>query len=569
MKKNRLCVEGLIASNRLLVYDNNNSFLKELLSLDEEPCAEVANLVSNVSPSVSKDNYSLIKDAALEYGFSVDLDNVNQLRFHFQFEDAARYLKTVPNINNDDNLLLIQAMISYLINKGNTDKLGKETRRLFESLILLYPDENHAYLYLSIIDFQIGDFESSILNLKKAMKISFETGNSHQIFDFLLTLDIDTNKLRTPAPLIAYEMMIRIFIKELAFTNKHHELCNIFDRVEPFVEKYKQTFFADMGNIFTDFGYFEIGLVYYKKCLKRLSVIENTDESQALVYCNIGTNYANQDRHSDAIMSYLESIKLKQDYYEAWRNKASSEGFLLNYKDGAESMEKAIFYLKSGDNYQSEKLQSYIEQKETYDNLSSSTILFTQIKDDSEVERLLKTAESIMFKLSMSKQIKEDFDFSLVLLEYGKAIETMLDEHISKRIRIHIFEEISLEKQQKYLYNKGMIKNRYFYGTKHMHSLPKTLKNILGEKPKTISLGQWGYLEEDLRKSKNNGLVKLISEYLKKDTQYDMNKIYEICDSIVELRNGSAHRGIKEMEEVWDLRKSIIEPINEAIKIIY
>ncbi|KGK99657.1 hypothetical protein LI82_00060 [Methanococcoides methylutens] len=567
--KIKLCTEGLIVSNRLIIFNKNNLFLEELLSLDEEPCTEIVNLFKNKLSSTSRDCNSLLKESALKYGYSSHLDNVNQLRFHFQFEDATRYLNTIPNINGDNNLLLTKSMISYLLNKGNMNQLEKKTRPLFEDVIFHYPEDNFPYLYLSLIDFEIGNFESAALNLEKSLDISYATGNSHQAFDFLLTLDIDTNKLQSPAPLIAFDMIIRIFIKELASTGKYREMCNIFDGIEPCLEKYMKTFFADIGNAFTDFGFFEMGLSYYNKCLERLSAIEKVQEHQALVYCNIGTNYANQNLHRDAIVNYSKSIKLKKDYHEAWRNKASSEGFLLNYKDGAKSMEKAIFYLNSNENYQSEKLQSYRKQKETYDNLSSSTILFTQIKNDPEVDKLLRTAESIMFKLSMNKQIKESFDFSLVLLEYGKAVETMLDEHISRKIRKYIFEEVPLEKRKKYLYTDGKVKNRYFYGTKNTHSLPQTLKNILREEPKTISLGQWGYVEEDLKKAKNNDVVRLVSKYLKENTQYDMPKIYEVCDTIVELRNGSAHRGIKGIDEVWDLRKSVIEPINDAIKIIY
>jgi hypothetical protein len=493
----------------------------------------------------------------------------NSLQDRFQFKEAALWLNLADRAKEDEDTKLALAILSYITSEYNIDKINQSSRNLFEQFIETYPENVLGHEFLGIIYIASGEKNKGILEIEKSINLAFKYGISYGTYDYLLPLDYDTKKLLLPAKEVSYEMVIRVLIKELlSFCNKS-EIMYIIDTIEKYVNVHKKTFYLNIGTAFTDFGFYGEGLEYYFKELEKVKS-QNEKDLIALVYNNIGTNYTNQNIHDEAIKYYSKALKFKENYAFAWRNKASSEGFIVNYKDGLTSIENAIKYLDKSHKDYEEKLAIFEKQRDTFSFFAKNVIAFENIKeDDDDVRKILKTAESLLYKIAQSDDIDEDFDYSLVLLEYGKAIETLLDNHVSAKVRKAIFEDMDSNKKKTFFYKDDTVKNLYYFGNqdKKIHSLPPSLKSLLRKPQKTISLGQWQYVKNDLE-IKNNGLIRLVSECFQQVVNCDLDELSQICDSIYDIRNGSAHKGTKSKDYVLERRRELIENINEAINLV-
>ncbi|WP_321431073.1 tetratricopeptide repeat protein [uncultured Methanolobus sp.] len=493
----------------------------------------------------------------------------NSLQDRFQFEEAKLWYSLADRVKEDEDTKLALAILSYVTSDYDIDIINQDSITLFEQFVETYPENVLGHEFLGIIYIANKNKNQGIQEIEKSINLAFKYGISYGTYDYLLPLDYDTNKLLLPTKEVSYEMVIRVLIKELlSFCNKN-ELRHIIDLIEKYVNVHKKTFYLDIGTAFTDFGFYDEGLEYYLKEREKVKS-QNEKDLTALVYNNIGTNYANQNIHDEAIKYYSKALKFKENYASAWRNKASSEGFILNYKDGFTSMENAIKCLDKSHKDYEEKLSFFEKQKDTFAFFAKNVLAFENIsEDDDEVRKILKTAESILYKIAQTDDVDEDFDYSLVLLEYGKAIETLLDNHVSAKVRKAIFEDMDNNKKKTFFYKDGTVKKLYYFGNKDkkIHSLPPSLKSLLGKPQKTISLGQWQYVKNDLE-IKNNGLIRLVSLCFHKVINCDLDEIAQICDSIYDIRNGSAHKGTKSKEYVLERRSELIENINEAIKLV-
>ncbi|GFO98114.1 uncharacterized protein ig2599ANME_2331 [groundwater metagenome] len=229
---------------------------------------------------------------------------------------------------------------------------------------------------------------------------------------------------------------------------------------------------------------------------------------------------------------------------------------MANYKEGLISINKAIEYIPKEKGISGEKIEAYKSQKEYFEHMANDVLILEKIPDE-DIKNNLISAETILFKAYQN--FNEYFDFSMALVEYGKAVEWMLHNEISVKIRKEILNK----------YN-GRIPDKYWRRNGKIYSLPDSLKSIFRKKKeKTISLGQWSYLPSDLERNIKNPVVRDVSDYIKQNIPYEMDTIYEICNDIADIRNGSAHKGKKNREDVLKLRKEIIQPINYIISKIY
>lgn len=99
--------------------------------------------------------------------------------------------------------------------------------------------------------------------------------------------------------------------------------------------------------------------------------------------------------------------------------------------------------------------------------------------------------------------------------------------------------------------------------------MPKPLKKLLDIEEKSISLGQWIYINNDLKKTMSNPVVKHIFSYFTNRFDGNMDYIIDACDVISELRNNSAHLEIKSKEDVQKFRNEINYILNDVINRLY
>lgn len=449
-------------------------------------------------------------------------------------------------------------LLVYYKSEKNIRESNQNVRIFLEDTISSHPEEMLVYVYLGLIELLNDDFDLSIERFQEAINLAFKNGVSDPTYDYLLPLDIDTNKMMQPPKIVSFIMVIRLLIKELLLNGKKKDLFSLFEILEKTVSKYygKTMYYTDIGSAFTDFGFFSDGVDYYNKALS----LASSNETKAMIHTNIGSNYANQDKHSDAILKYIKAIELDDKNSATWRDKAFSEFYLANFKEALVSINKAIECTKNNAKI-SEKTKHYETFRNSFEDFAHECIGFESIVDD-DVKNILFSAESLLFNLYQKFDEIDVFDFSLVLVAYGKAIETMLHYNVSLKIKQEILHN---KKYGKYFYKPEKIHYRYIRGDKN-YRLPFTLKDII-ESDLSISLGQWAFFDKDL--VNNNPIVRSVSEYIDENLQYDMKTIVNTCGNIYKIRNGSAHKGTKPREEVMEIRNDIIQSINELISTIY
>ena len=95
------------------------------------------------------------------------------------------------------------------------------------------------------------------------------------------------------------------------------------------------------------------------------------------------------------------------------------------------------------------------------------------------------------------------------------------------------------------------------------------MKKLLDVEEKSISLGQWIYITNDLKYNLSNPVVKNIFTYFANRFNGNIDYIVDACDVISELRNNSAHLDIKNKDDVLKLRNEINYILNDIINRLY
>ena len=165
------------------------------------------------------------------------------------------------------------------------------------------------------------------------------------------------------------------------------------------------------------------------------------------------------------------------------------------------------------------------------------------------VYSMLQTGDYLYFTKydELSKQEPEnDLDYSPIIAQYGKGIERLLDEIITQPLR----DSNCIRSMKLNEYNKL-----------------KRLKTVLIDK-KSVSLGQWRYLDKDLSSIEDKNLKnKLRKRYFSLLTKNDRIKLENYCFKLSDLRNGAAHVTYNSKDDVIKKRKDIVDLINSIIAI--
>ena len=218
------------------------------------------------------------------------------------------------------------------------------------------------------------------------------------------------------------------------------------------------------------------------------------------------------------------------------------------------------------DSAHSRKIESYESLKDVYHNLSRNAINYNKIIDQ-DVVVIFKTGDKLLPEPLVVLNSKK-VDYSLVLAEYGKAIETALYNVIVSDLREYIFSKYPAPVESQYFIGKDEFENEGICDIS-----PKGLKNALNCKEGvTISLGSWKkFIQEEVfsYKSFKNPYIEESYEFLRSYMpENEWNALVENCAVIAEYRNNSSHYGMKPLNYVFDKRSDAIRKINEIIDIL-
>jgi len=188
--------------------------------------------------------------------------------------------------------------------------------------------------------------------------------------------------------------------------------------------------------------------------------------------------------------------------------------------------------------------------KERNKFLPGEGILYYSHIPDTEVYGIFKTAEKLTQLIYNHDKNLEDAG-SIGFNEYAKGYEVMLDIKVRKPIQKYIHTKYPSLVQKKRELCEQRIKEKI------LDSYSK----------KTISLGEWEYFEQNLKKCSEIG--EKIQEFIQKNWGNSFYKLIKIASNLVDDRNDSSHREIQSMAKFLMSRKEIVRDLNEAIIILY
>ncbi|WP_209615791.1 tetratricopeptide repeat protein [Methanolobus bombayensis] len=463
------------------------------------------------------------------------------LRNSFQFERESEYLKMALKIKENEQLKLNLAISKY--NQSNVP----EAKNDFVKLILSSDKKivTQSYLYLAFIDFQQDNNQKGLENISRAIVPLIKTlshlDNCKQEVDdiehqFTPEEEIEAIEILPPA--------IKLCIDNLIPIKKPNVLKEVLDNIFDHSAKLSQpSIHHDMICIACKVLFVK-GLVEEALLLSEMSIGQLSADKQLEISANEYTAhmYFDLGMHDKSIKYLKDALKIDSQYPDLWKNLGLNYEQLLDFNNAEKSIDKAMEI--EADHPGLEKL------KEKYNRLKKDTINFNKIKDDN-IKKFFMSAERLV--LDIPKSVNEDeFDFTMALVSYGKGVESLLHKKVSIKLRKKIHKKHGFP-----------IPDDYF------RNLPASLKNILGKKDRTITLGSWPYIFDDCKNYSFNPIVEEANNYFLARFHKNKNIVFKSCKTVSDYRNGSAHYTSKTMNEIMKDRKIIIEQVNNIIDVLY
>lgn len=469
------------------------------------------------------------------------------LRNSFQFEREAMYLNTALKVQDSSEIKFDIGVSSY--NNGNF----VEAKSRFEEL-LPYSDidvEIKSQIYLSLINFQLSNdsknlesifdaFLPFILSLSALKNTTDEDAEIKQDFR-QECINIVTGLIKK-TDMENLQPVIELCVTNVMLLKKYKILTQIFDDI---LELSAQMCPQDIHLVLVYnviVSLFNKGLTDEAVNLSKKSIEHfNTDEMKIAALDSTANLYFLLGQHKKSISYLNESFEINSKYPNLWKNQALNYEKLLDFNKAEECIDKALEIVPNNPNLEG--------LKEKYNHLKKDTINFIKL-NDGDVTKFFMSAERLT--LDLSKSINEDeFDFTMALVSYGKGLESMLHNNISKPLRKKIHKKYGILSKQK------------------VRSLPSSLQQILGQKEKTISLGSWSYIMNDCKKYIKSPIVRESRDYFAGKLNKNRDIIFDSSKIVSDYRNGSAHYTSKTIDEIMADRKIIVDKINNVIDVFY
>lgn len=197
------------------------------------------------------------------------------------------------------------------------------------------------------------------------------------------------------------------------------------------------------------------------------------------------------------------------------------------------------------------------EGKKQLDEYLSDQISFESIQD-SKVKSIFKTAEHLFRSQYADITLdcnRKNLDLSIILFNYGKGLEALLDTEVWTDLREYLFSKFSDDGTE--IDDDELFSNIPFYFKMALSRNP--------EKRETVSLGTWAKI--NLAKKEEHPVVREINRYLKRRFSKNFETIRKSCELIAPYRNLSGHKEvITSPDEMIKRRKVIIPAINSVIQ---
>ena len=283
-----------------------------------------------------------------------------------------------------------------------------------------------------------------------------------------------------------------------------------------------------------------------------------TPSEKARILCMIGVSFLVEGGHQAACERFERAQEAEPEYSEAYAGMAQCHTYLMEYNRASADINKACELDPENEAYQ--------ELKEEIDKLSAHVIGLPRI-DSEEIRSIFRTGDWLLFSVYKGPE-REVYDIGPVVIQYGKGVEKLLHESLLLPIRERIRSDNMFCSDP----HDG-VRALFWKGSdeKKIPRLPFTLKTVLGNNEKSLALGQWGYLSNDIRKTCANPVTRAFSDMLQEEgiSLEVLEELGKLCRNLSLERNGAAHISFYSRDEVMEKRGEMVKIINDIIGIVF
>ena len=282
-----------------------------------------------------------------------------------------------------------------------------------------------------------------------------------------------------------------------------------------------------------------------------------TPSEKVRILWMIGVSFLAEGEHRVACEWFERTQEAEPEYSEAYAGMAQCHTYLMEYNRASADINKACELDPENEAYQ--------ELKEEIDKLSAHVIGLPRI-DSEEICSIFRTGDWLLFSVYKGPE-REVYDIGPVVIQYGKGVEKLLHESLLLPIRERIRSDNMFCSD-----SHDGVRALFWKGSdeKKIPRLPFTLKTVLGNDEKSLALGQWGYLSNDIRKTRANPVTRAFSDMLHERgfSMKTLNELGKLCRDLSFERNGAAHISFYSRDEVMEKRGEMVKIINDIIGIV-
>lgn len=279
---------------------------------------------------------------------------------------------------------------------------------------------------------------------------------------------------------------------------------------------------------------------------------------RAAVFTLIAGSYVAEGDHREACKWYACAVEDDPVSAEVYAGMAHCHACMMEYDRAIGDLKRAS-ELDPGN-------AVYKRMEKEVTGLSSHVITLSRINSE-EVRAVFRTGDWLLYSVFTGPE-RASYDLGPVMIQYGKGVEKMLYETVLCPVR----EQIRQDARFCPVPGSG-IEGRFWTGSKEekIPPLPFTLKTVLGNAEKSLSLGQWENLVSDIRRTSGNPLSRTSLDLMEERgfSEEVIRRIGALCRALSLERNGAAHISFYMRDEVMEKRGEMVALINEIIGIVY
>ncbi len=451
----------------------------------------------------------------------------------------------IENIEIANELINLGEQSYKCFNFVESTKFFKKALEILEE----FPNKN---LHFKILK----DFAFSYLRMEEwsKAKVSFEKATNinkdfeSKLYLFLCQYYLE-EKMQYPQLLqeictgfreneLFYNSFFKNWILDMVSSLKFEKFQNFISFLEMQEYDDKWNLIYNIGWILADFGFSEFSIEMFRK---EIALIQDT-KLQAKYYNNIGTVYFDLDEYALALENFNKAIQLDRTFHLYYRNIAQTYFSMIDLIRAVKFLQRALSIAQQQESNH-EIIEGYKQELRFMQRLQGKTFLIERITDEVVCD-FLRSAEKMAFDYIRGNPPP---DVSVILIEYSKALETMLHRKVSI-----LFAPII----EKYKNLKFSVDCKKKFGV---------LK-----KNQSITPGTWAWIIEDFSKDPKESDAREFRNVLTKHfTKETLEVIKKACKFMALERNPVSHTEMRDMNYVLRRRKEMIGLINRVIDKLY